>query len=191
MKSYSQAGQDLFVNAILNKNDGFFIEIGAYDPEYLSNSLMLEEIGWNGLCIDINYSLGESFEEYRKAEFLGIDATMINYDKLLENVKDIDYISFDVDRATLDVLKVFPLKEHPASVITYEHDAYGHGNEHRDESREILLSLGYVLLCSDVKHNGNRFEDWYYNPSKITLTQEFIDRVSCDNKEYTDIIKSL
>jgi hypothetical protein len=57
MKSYSQAGQDLFVNAILNKNDGFFIEIGAYDPEYLSNSLMLEELGWNGICIDIDDEL--------------------------------------------------------------------------------------------------------------------------------------
>jgi len=187
--SYSQAGQDIFVNELCGIDEGFFIEIGAYHPTKLSNSLMLEGLGWNGICIDIEESLMPLFEDNRRCEFLVADATKIDYHKLLANVKDIDYISFDVDRATLEVLKAFPLKEHPATVITYEHDAYGHGNEHRDESRELLLSLGYVLLCSDVKHNGNRFEDWYYNPNKITLTQEFIDRVSCDNKEYTDIIK--
>jgi hypothetical protein len=190
MKSYSQAGQDLFVNAILKKNNGFFIEIGAYHHSELSNSLMLEELGWDGICIDIDESLKGSFKKNRKCKFVGQDATLINYDTLLP-CGDIDYISFDVDRFTLDVLKVFPLKQHPASVITYEHDAYGHGNEHRDESRRILLSLGYVLLCSDVKHNGNTFEDWYYNPSKITLSEEFIKRVSCDNQEYTNIIKNL
>lgn len=190
MKTYSQAGQDLFVSAILNKNNGFFIEIGAYHHYELSNSLLLEEMGWDGICIDIDSKLKSSFKKHRKAKFICQDATLINYDMLLP-CGGIDYISFDVDRDTLEVLKSFPLKEHPASVITYEHDAYGHGNEHRDESRRILESLGYVRLCSDVKHNGNAFEDWYYNPSKITLTEDFIARVSCDNTEYTDIIKNL
>lgn len=33
-------------------NDGYFVEIGSWDAELHSNSKALEEIGWNGICID-------------------------------------------------------------------------------------------------------------------------------------------
>jgi len=45
MTSYSQFGQDnhLINNIYKNKNNGFFIEIGAYDGVQMSNTLLLEE----------------------------------------------------------------------------------------------------------------------------------------------------
>jgi hypothetical protein len=51
MQKYSQYGQDTFVyeNFFKNKNDGFFVDIGAYDGVSLSNTLSLEELGWSGL----------------------------------------------------------------------------------------------------------------------------------------------
>ena len=49
-KNYSQLDQDLW---ILSKFDtdykGFYIEIGANDGVALSNSLLLEENGWEGV----------------------------------------------------------------------------------------------------------------------------------------------
>lgn len=50
---YSQAGEDALLWQIFpNARDGFFIEVGAFDGRYLSNTLSFEEQGWRGLCIE-------------------------------------------------------------------------------------------------------------------------------------------
>lgn len=56
MPYYSQIGQDQWVESILgDKKNGFFIELGACDGLYLSNTLHFErEKGWNGICIEPN-----------------------------------------------------------------------------------------------------------------------------------------
>lgn len=63
-KKYSQLGQDDWV---LSKHvKGYFVEIGAYDGVSLSNTLKLEEHGWNGLCIEPNPKLYEQLIKNRK-----------------------------------------------------------------------------------------------------------------------------
>jgi hypothetical protein len=54
-KSYSQAGQDLFVLAMLqNKRYGTYLEIGAGHPKFGSNSYALERyFGYTGVSIDL------------------------------------------------------------------------------------------------------------------------------------------
>ena len=51
---FSQFGQDKFVDKLLeSKRNGFFVECGAGDGEYLSNTLFLERRrGWSGLLIE-------------------------------------------------------------------------------------------------------------------------------------------
>jgi FkbM family methyltransferase len=53
---YSQIGQDAWVNSVLNgKRNGFFVELGACDGLYLSNTLYFERhLDWNGICIEPN-----------------------------------------------------------------------------------------------------------------------------------------
>ena len=52
-KSRSQISQDLFVYFFSNyKKNGFFIEIGACDGVHLSNTFMLEKIGWSGIICE-------------------------------------------------------------------------------------------------------------------------------------------
>ena len=51
-RSSSQISQDLFVFYFVKKQKGFFIEIGACDGVYLSNTLLLEKSGWNGIICE-------------------------------------------------------------------------------------------------------------------------------------------
>ena len=52
----SQIGQSKFVDQLLSgRRNGFFVEYGAVDGEYLSNSLFFElERNWTGLLIEAN-----------------------------------------------------------------------------------------------------------------------------------------
>ena len=54
--STSQFGQDLQVLSFYNgKRDGFFVDIGAYDGKYISNTYMLEKnFDWKGICVEPN-----------------------------------------------------------------------------------------------------------------------------------------
>jgi FkbM family methyltransferase len=54
MKYYSQFGQDKWLNENIfkNKQDGFFLEIGADDGIDKSNTKLFEEKGWRGICIE-------------------------------------------------------------------------------------------------------------------------------------------
>lgn len=56
MKYYSQLEQDKWVHSVLgNKENGYFIELGACDGLYLSNTLFFEEnLNWIGICIEPN-----------------------------------------------------------------------------------------------------------------------------------------
>jgi FkbM family methyltransferase len=54
--SHAQLFQDLWaLNVSGGKRDGFFVEIGAADGVYLSNTLLLEEAyGWRGILVEPN-----------------------------------------------------------------------------------------------------------------------------------------
>jgi FkbM family methyltransferase len=52
-KSYSQEGEDLVVNKLLQgKRDGFYVEVGAHHPYRFSNTYFFYKRGWCGICID-------------------------------------------------------------------------------------------------------------------------------------------
>ena len=72
MKFYSQFQQDKFIyeNYFKNKQNGFFIDIGAYDGEIDSNSLFFENLGWNGICFEPNPIIFEKLKKIRKCECL-------------------------------------------------------------------------------------------------------------------------
>lgn len=52
MKSYSQFGQDLAVEEMLPGDRGVYVDVGASDGLFLSNTLRFEEKGWAGLCVE-------------------------------------------------------------------------------------------------------------------------------------------
>ena len=90
MESYSQLGQDLWVNETLNKSNGYFLDIGSHDGIYLSNTYLFEkELGWTGLCVDANPLIIEKLKNNRKCKCVN---------ELIDNVeKDSYFYSVDID----------------------------------------------------------------------------------------------
>ena len=59
-KYYSQLGEDCLLAQFFHfKERGFFVDVGAFDGVYLSNSYCFEQLGWSGVCVE---ALPEYFE---------------------------------------------------------------------------------------------------------------------------------
>lgn len=71
-KSESQIAQDIFVLCETSaKKNGFFVEFGAGDGRYLSNTFLLEqEFGWSGILSEPNRWLFSSLQETRPQAIL-------------------------------------------------------------------------------------------------------------------------
>lgn len=68
MSYNSQIGQDAWVHSVLgNKQNGYFIELGACDGLLYSNTLFFENVlNWNGICIEPNDIYFEELKKNRK-----------------------------------------------------------------------------------------------------------------------------
>lgn len=55
LKTYSQKGEDIIIDKLLNnKKSGFYIDIGANDPDHLNNTKRFYNKGWHGINIEPN-----------------------------------------------------------------------------------------------------------------------------------------
>ena len=173
-ETYSQIGQDIFVNNILNeKTNGLFLDVGCCRPEHINNTFLFEKnYNWDGISIDID-DYSKEWQEKRITKFICQDALTVDYqtiisDLLTRNKKDrIDYLTIDLEppAVTLDVLYKIPFDKFRFSVITFEHDSYRDPNVIR-KSIEIFNSYDYKLVASNV----NRQEDWWID---FTLDYEW------------------
>lgn len=70
---HAQAGQDRCVADVFDKmRDGFFVDLAANHPVYLSNTRTLErDFGWRGLCIDGNAELLGELARHRRCTVVG------------------------------------------------------------------------------------------------------------------------
>jgi FkbM family methyltransferase len=64
IKFQGQINQDFFAWSYFDgKKDGFYVDIGANDSQYLSNTIVFEKLGWKGICVE---PLPDLFEKLRK-----------------------------------------------------------------------------------------------------------------------------
>lgn len=67
--SYSQFGEDLIIDKLLGyKKKGFYVDIGAYDPNHFSNTKRFYKRGWSGINIEPNYNNYRKFVKKRKRD---------------------------------------------------------------------------------------------------------------------------
>jgi FkbM family methyltransferase len=66
LESYSQYGEDVVIDALLShKQNGFYVDVGANDPDALSNSKLLYGRGWRGINIEPDPTLHAKLSEKR------------------------------------------------------------------------------------------------------------------------------
>jgi hypothetical protein len=169
MKSYSQAGQDLWViETLKGKRDGTFLDVGCYEPIDISNTFKLEsELGWAGLGIDKDAKHSHSWKMLGR-NFICADAREVDWlatCSIHGLGRHIDYLSLDVDENQLEVVRKFPWDKIRFNVMTVEHDSYRFGNTVRDEIRAILKSHSYKIAVEDVAIASVPFEDWWVSES--------------------------
>jgi FkbM family methyltransferase len=67
-EGYSQIRQDLLALFVLGDKPGYFVEFGACDGIYLSNTFLLETYhGWNGLLVEPSKFYNQVLKEKRNA----------------------------------------------------------------------------------------------------------------------------
>lgn len=68
-RSFSQEGEDrILANIFRGKNSGFYVDVGAHHPYYLSNTHLFYKRGWRGLNIDANPECILKFKRIRKED---------------------------------------------------------------------------------------------------------------------------
>jgi len=204
--SYSQAGQDVFAYFICGTDSGTFLDIGASNAVSGNNSYGLERKGWAGITIDNCADYAEQYVGVRKAPLTVLDMTTIDWDEFIAKnpflQNTVDYLSFDIDEASLPVLRKFPFHKIRIRAMTVEHDAYRLGNGLRQEMREILQGAGYELVAADVvvyymwnecpeavALNGYLpFEDWYVKPELVDMS--ITNKFRTNNKLWSEILSA-
>ena len=68
VNSYSQYHEDLIIDSILNKENGFYVDIGANDPVHLSNTKRFYDKGWMGINIEPQSFKISDFERQRERD---------------------------------------------------------------------------------------------------------------------------
>lgn len=122
INSYSQFNEDLIIDAILNKEIGFYVDVGANDPSHLSNTKRFYDRGWHGINIEPQSHKINDFEKIRKRDInlnLGIGETneeldfyelkistlsSFNYQEALNNCKKFNTIIKEVRKVKINRL---------------------------------------------------------------------------------------
>jgi hypothetical protein len=165
----SQVGQDAWVAQLL-PNGRTYVDIGAGEPQLISNTYKLERMGWNGILCDIQHEA--QLLMHRAGNVVYGDAFAVDWnDAIKPDV--VDYLSLDLEppALTLRALCALPLDRVRFRAITIEHDAYRGRMKERAAMRGILSAFGYELVAPDVcgLFNGKPmpFEDWWVDPTSV------------------------
>jgi hypothetical protein len=178
-------GQESFaLNITKEKQNGHYVELGAFHSENGSNTWLLEtDYNWKGLSLEIVPEFATEFNLNRVNNCELGDARTFDYKSYFEAnnfPKQLDYLQVDIDAGydqkgnpagnpneSLLGLIALPLNTYRFTTITFEHDGLSDYKSApmRDAQREILTSLGYKLV------QRHTFEDWWVDAELIPYTE--------------------
>ena len=164
MSYTSQIGQDQWVHSVLgDKKNGFFVELGACDGLYCSNTLYFEKVhGWNGICIEPNDNFLSNLRKNRSCHIStglaysheGIDLPFslcnANSGVLDENTNTFTKTDNIVLKQTTTLAKIFDTYSAPPILDYLSLDVEG-------QEYNILSTFPfdrYKFRCMTIEHNA-------------------------------------
>jgi len=177
-KTYSQTGEDRIIVHLINElglEKASYIDIGAYEPYFLSNTALLYEKGYRGINIEPNPDNFKRFLEWRK-EDINLNIGIFSSDDTIEYffMENDTLNTFSKEEAHLyqskgisNIKKTSQIKVHPVMNIIEQYQI--HPNilsldvEGLDEL--ILRSINYdiwkpSIICVETKNFAkNKRED--------------------------------
>jgi FkbM family methyltransferase len=193
--SYAQLGEDLVVDHYLGEPEkGVYLDIGAYEPIFLSNTYKFYRRGWKGILVEPNALKIEKFRADRPNDTLFTEACgepdlkfMVDprHDSLsscskgegvpiksrplkeyLGMLPQVDLLSVDTEGMELDVLKSNDWSIwRPKCVIVEVIDYVTKMKNHAVFN--FMKEQGYGLVC-DNQINAIFLEEKLYNPIFLT-----------------------
>ena len=80
--------QDMYAFLYFNgKRSGFYIDIGAFEGVTISNTLALEKLGWNGICVEPIPEIYQNLIKNRKCDC--VNAAIYDEEKQVEFIQTI------------------------------------------------------------------------------------------------------
>ncbi len=67
-KSFSQMAEDMIAATVLDKKQGFYVDVGAYHPKRFSNTYYFYQQKWHGINIDGSEEAIALLKRYRKRD---------------------------------------------------------------------------------------------------------------------------
>ncbi|MDQ0316194.1 FkbM family methyltransferase [Amorphus orientalis] len=129
MKSYAQNFEDVMLSRLFDgKTDGFYVDVGAWDPNEHSVTKHFYDLGWSGINIEPIRSRFENFVRERTRDInLNVAITKLSGEIPFFECPSEDYFS-TADPAVAEVMKNkgLPIEEYavsgvPLSTILAEH----------------------------------------------------------------------
>jgi len=108
--SSSQRFQDLFVSWMLNKRNGIFIEFGACDGIYISNTNYLEKyMGWTGILLEPAKSWHKDIKINRSNSIIDFRCVSVESEKEIDFYEDKE-LAFSSQKNNLSSITSYKVK---------------------------------------------------------------------------------
>lgn len=188
-ETFSQLGEDSVVDHYLaEKEKGYYVDIGAFDPISLSNTYLFYKRGWRGVCVEPNALLAGHYRDIRPDDRFfteacglgelkfrlsdehpalsscgteGVPVKARTLSEYLEMLPNIDLLSVDAEGMELDILKTNDWNKNRPTCIVVEILDYVKKTKHQ-EVIDYLTLQGYRLVC-DNSINAILLEKELYN----------------------------
>ena len=174
--SKSQYGQETFVNYIINKKDcGYYVDVGASNGILCSNTLILEQNGWNGICIEpiptqykkliknrpnsinVNLSISDSTNNFKFVEFLDDRSEYSGQLNTIRDEKLLDKFKHKIVEVKVETLNNLLIENNAPNFIDYiDIDVEGH-------ELNVLQSIDYSKFSFNIigVETNPRLENFY------------------------------
>ena len=169
--SFSQFGEDILLESFFGKKkkDGFYVDVGAFDPIRFSNTWLFYKKGWRGINIEANPKHFKLFPSARKKDInlnlaVSVSKSTVEFmcDGSFSGIRDENYSAKDSNRKTANTIKVetYTLKE-----IFEEHLPKG-------------TQIDFISIdCEGHDEKVIKSNDWQLYRPKVVLVEQHGDSV--------------